>query len=272
MASDRSRRRALSLAVVVTFVVIVLYATGGVFSGLRTAANTVVEPFNWSVNEVARPIGHFFAGAVNYSDVVSQNQKLRYELGKAQQKSNELWSYERQLDQVSTELDVPFVGSLPTVAAQVTTLSPTNFAATVDIDKGRNQGILAGMPVVANGGLVGSVLSTTPNGATVRLISDTSSSIGVTYGNGATDIVVSGRGVNNGLAATSVPLTTTLSPGTLLATDGLEGGLFPAGLPVAKVATITLTPGAATYNLTLRPTADLRHLSYVDVVLWEPSA
>ena len=260
MASDRSRRRALALAGVATFVVIVLYATGGVFSGLRTAANTVVEPFNWSVNEVARPIGHFFAGAVNYSDVVSQNQKLRYELGKAQQQSNQLWSYERQLEQISTELNVPFVGSLPTVAAQVTTLSPTNFAATIDINKGRDQGELAGMPVVANGGLIGSVLSTTPNGATIRLISDTNSIIGVTFGNGTTDLLLSGRGVNNGLEATSIPLSTSLSPGTLLATDGLEGGLFPAGLPVARVSKVTLTPGAATYNLTLQPSADLAPL------------
>ncbi|MFZ1063816.1 MAG: rod shape-determining protein MreC [Acidimicrobiales bacterium] len=271
MATDRSRRRALTLGAALTVAVVALYATGGVFSGLRTTANAIVSPFNWSVNEVARPIGHFFAGAVNYGDVVAQNQKLRYELGKALQQENETWSFERQLEQVTTQLDVPFVGSLPTVAAQVTTLSPTNFAATVDIDKGRDQGLLVGMPVVANGGLVGSILSTTPNGATVRLISDTSSLIGVAFGKGTTPILVSGRGVNNGLSATSVPLSTSLSPGTVLATDGLQGGLYPPGLPVAKVSTVTLTPGAATYNLTLRPTADLRHLSYVDVVLWEPS-
>jgi rod shape-determining protein MreC len=271
VATDRTRRRALFAGAAFSVVIVVLYSTGGVFSGLRSAANTVVNPFSWSVNEVARPIGHFFAGAVNYGDVVAQNQKLRYELGEAELKSNEEWSFERQLEQISTRLDVPFVGSLPTVAAQVTTLSPTNFAATIDIDRGRNQGILEGMPVVANGGLIGSVLSTTPNGATVRLISDTSSIIGVTFGKGTTDLLLSGRGVNNGLSATSIPLSTSLSPGTLLATDGLEGGLFPAGLPVARVSKVTLTPGAATYNLTLEPTADLRHISYVDVVLWEPS-
>jgi rod shape-determining protein MreC len=271
MATDRSRRRALTLGATLTVVVVALYASGGVFSGLRTAANAVVSPFTWSVNEVARPIGHFFAGVVNYGDVVAQNQKLRYELGKAQQQENETWSFQRQLEQITTQLDVPFVGSLPTVTAQITTLSPTSFAATVDIDKGRDQGLLAGMPVVANGGLVGSIVSTTPNGATVRLISDTRSVVGVTFGKGTTPLVVSGRGVNNGLFATSVPLSTSLTPGTLLATDGLDGGLFPAGLPVARVSTVTLTPGAATYNLTLRPTADLRHLSYVDVVLWEPS-
>jgi rod shape-determining protein MreC len=163
------------------------------------------------------------------------------------------------------------VGSLPTVAAQVTAISPTNFAATVDISVGRENGVLAGMPVVANGGLVGSVIATTPHGATVRLISDTDSSIGVTYGNGKSTLLVSGRGVNNGLGASAIPLSTTISPGTIMATDGLEGGLFPPGLPVAKVSKVALTPGAATYNLVLRPTADLRFLSYLDVVLWEPS-
>jgi rod shape-determining protein MreC len=271
VATERSRRRALTAGVGVTALVVILYLTGGVASGLKGAANVVVSPFSWTVNQVARPIGHFLAGAINYSDVVGQNQKLRYELGQAQLRANEGWSFERQLQQISTRLHVPFVGSLPTVAAQVTALSPTNFAATVDISVGRDNGVLAGMPVVANGGLIGSVISTTPHGATVRLITDTNSSIGVTYGSGTTTLLISGRGVNNGLAATAIPLATSISPGTIIATDGLEGGLFPAGLPVAKVSKVSLTPGAATYNLILRPTADLRHLSYVDVVLWEPS-
>jgi len=38
-----------------------------------------------------------------------------------------------------------------------------------------------------------------------------------------------GRGPNNGLGATSVPLGTAIAPGTKLSTDGLNGGLYPAG-------------------------------------------
>jgi rod shape-determining protein MreC len=255
----------------VALVATLLYTTGGVVSGLRSTANLVVTPFSWSINAIARPLGHLFAGAVNYSDVVAQNAKLRYELGRARVADAEHWALQRQLEELTTELNVPFVGGLPVVAAQVSTFSPTSFAATVDISKGRSDGVLAGMPVVANGGLIGLVISTTPHGATVRLISDVNSSVGVTYGNATTSLVVSGRGVNNGLGASAVPLATTLRPGTLLRTDGLAGGLYPPGLPVAKVASITLTPGAATYDVALRPSADLRHLLYVDVVLWEPS-
>jgi len=272
VATDRSKRRAWTLGVAAAALLTVLALTGGVLTGLRSSANLLVTPFNWTVNEIARPIGHVFAGALNYSDVVAQNQKLRYELGRAELKANENWPLERQLQQLSTELNVPYVGSLPVVAAQVTTVSPTNFAATVDISKGRDDGVLVGMPVVANGGLVGSVIATTPRGATVRLISDVDSSVGVTFGDGKSSLVVTGRGVNNGLIATSVPLSTSITPGTKLATNGLEGALYPPGLPVAKVEKVSLTPGAATYNLTLRPTADLRHLLYLDVVLWEPPA
>jgi cell shape-determining protein MreC len=118
---------------------------------------------------------------------------------------------------------------------------------------------------------VGSVIATTPHGATVRLISDVNSAVGVTYGSNQLSLVVSGSGVNHGLGATAIPLTTSLNPGTVLYTDGLSGALYPPGLPVATVRKVSLTPGAATFDITLEPTADLRHMMYLDVVLWEPS-
>jgi rod shape-determining protein MreC len=272
VATDRSRRRTWTFSVAIVITLLILYLTTGVSSGLKGGANIVLTPFSWAVNSIARPLGHMFSGAVDYSDVVSQNEKLRYQLAKADEKLNEQWAYQREIQQISTTLNLRFVSSLPTVSAQVTTDSPTNFSATVGISKGRTSGILVGMPVVASGGLVGRVIATTSHGATVQLLSDTHSLVGVTFGTGATDLVVSGRGTNNGLAATSVPTDSGVEQGTRLSTDGLNGGLFPAGLPVATVKQITLTPGASTYNLNLKPAADLRHLAYLDVVLWEPAA
>jgi rod shape-determining protein MreC len=272
VATDRSRRRTWTFSVAIVVTLLILYLTTGVASGLRSGVNIVLTPFSWAVNTIAHPLGHMLAGTIDYSDVVAQNQKLRYQLAKANERANDGWAFARELQQLTTGLNVPFVGALPTVAAQVTTDSPTNFSASVTISKGRDSGILVGMPVVANGGLVGQVIATSANGATVRLISDTKSLVGVTFQSGATTLVVSGRGVNNGLGATSVPLNSGIHQGTRLSTDGLNGALFPAGLPVDTVKTVSLTPGAATYNLTLQPAANLRHLSYLDVILWEPAA
>ena len=161
--------------------------------------------------------------------------------------------------------------SLGTVVAQVTVISPTNFSATVTIDKGQDEGVMDGMPVVGDGGLVGRVIASSTHSSTVRLLSDTGSVVGATFGNGQTSVLISGQGLNNPLNVTQIPVTASLGVGSLLSTNGLQGGLFPPGLPVGRVTKLLVNPGASSYSVSLAPTANLNNLAYVDVVLWEPS-
>jgi rod shape-determining protein MreC len=271
VASARSRRSAIIGGLVVVGVALLIVVSGSLVGGLKSAGRVVVAPFAWTINAVARPVANLFSGAVNYSDVVHQNQQLRAELGRAQMQVSEQQALRQQLAQLTNALHLPFVGNVPTLVAQVTTNSPTNFAATITISKGTGDGVLVGMPIVANGGLIGRVISVTNHSATVQLITDQDSVVGATFGTGHQDVLVFGRGVNNPLGVSAITLATALAPGTVFSTNGLQGGLFPPGIPVAKVATATLTPGAATWDLSLTPTADLAHLHYVDVMLWEPS-
>jgi cell shape-determining protein MreC len=54
-------------------------------------------------------------------------------------------------------------------------------------------------------------------------------------------------------------------------TDGLQGGLFPAGIPVGTIAgPPTAARGSTEESASIAPLADLNELAYVDVVLWEP--
>lgn len=271
MPLRRSTRRNLTLLSGLVATLIGLQLSVGAVSGLRTIANGAVSPFAAAIRFIAVPVGHAFSGSFSYSSLVQQNQQLRYELGQAQLRLNESHAFQLKMAQISSELKIPFVGSLPTVAAQVSSFAPTSFAATIDISKGRDDGVLVGMPVVANGGLVGTIISTTLHGSTVRLLTDQRSQFGTTFAKQPASVIISGQGLNNGLAATNVPISYNIRPGMMVFTDGLLGGLYPAGLPVARVSNVRLTPGAATYELNFRPTADLRHIFYVDVVLWEPS-
>lgn len=272
MPLRRSTRRNVTLLSGLAVTLIALQLTVGMVSGLRTIANGAVSPFAAVIRSIATPIGHALSGSLNYSSLVQQNQQLRSQLAHAQLQLNESRAYQEQMAHMSAELNVPFIGTLPTVAARVSSFAPTSFAATIDISKGRDDGVLVGMPVVANGGLIGTVISTTLHGATVRLLTDQHSQFGTVFSNQSTSVIVSGQGLNNGLAATNVPISFNVRLGMTVFTDGLNGGLYPPGLPVAKVTKVRLTPGAATYELSFRPTADLRHIFYVDVVLWEPSA
>ena len=271
MASDRSRRRIFLTGVVGTLIIVTIYVTGGVVAGAKGVAHAVVFPFSWAADFVAKPVGHMAAGMVNYSDVAAQNKQLRYLLGQETLRANQNAIAAEQLRQLTNALHVHVASSLGTLIAQVTVLSPTNFSASVTIDKGQDDGVMEGMPVVGDGGLAGRVIATTSHSATVRLLTDTGSVIGATFGNGATPVLISGEGLNNPLSVSQIPVTASLGVGSLLSTNGLQGGLFPPGLPVGRVTKLLINPGASSYSVSLAPTADLSTLAYVDVVLWEPS-
>ena len=58
---------------------------------------------------------------------------------------------EQRLKQLSALLHLPFVGNLQTVPAEVTNYGTSNFAATIDISVGRDDGVQLNMPVVGDG-------------------------------------------------------------------------------------------------------------------------
>jgi len=249
-----------------------VYQAGGVANGIRATAGGILRPFTWTVNAIAQPIGHLFAGAANYSNLLAQNATLRAELGRAQMSASENTGALAQLAQIDAELHIPFVATTPKVIAPVNGVSPTNFAATISLARGSGDGVLPGMPVVANGGLVGTVLSTTNHGSIVRLITDPNEVVSVTFGSRSVNGLVSGRGVNGGLSLSAIAVTAPLRVGENLDTSSVAGGTMPSGIPVATVTALSITPGSSVYTASVAPVADLAHLYYVDVLLWEPAA
>jgi rod shape-determining protein MreC len=219
---------------------------------------------------VTKPIGETIAGAFNYGDVVAQNHALEREVAQLQLAQREASFDRQQLHDVLALARLPFLGSLPVATAQLTTQNLSDFTATISIDKGSASGVLAGMPVVGGGGLVGIVTSTTSGSATVTLLTDASGSVGVSFGGGRYDAVLHGQGPGNNLAANFVAPGTPVHHGETMFTDGLQGGLFPAGIPVGTVETSTTRRGATQLSVSVTPLANLTHMDYVDVVLWEP--
>src|SRR5207302_10555489 len=71
------------------------------------------------------------------------------------------------------------VCDIPTVSASMVSTTASNFELTVEIDRGTDAGIAKDMPVVAASGLVGRVTRVSRSRATVLLITDPSSAVGV---------------------------------------------------------------------------------------------
>ena len=279
MATPRRSRRprtTLLILVLVSITIITLDARGGfhrITSGLKTVASDAFAPIRSGVDDIIEPVGSFLAGAVHYGAVRQQNQKLQAEIDQLRSARTTQVDTEQRLKQLSALLHLPFVGNYETVPAEVTNYGTSDFAATVDISVGRNDGVQLNMPVVGMGGLVGQVVQANHSTATVRLITDGQSQIGVRYGSGANSLaVISGHGPGKPLSAELVPTNTVLPPGTTFITSGLPNADFPGDIPVATVTSTSNGTTASQESVNLQPLADLSHLRYVSVVIYGPSS
>jgi cell shape-determining protein MreC len=61
-----------------------------------------------------------------------------------------------------------------------------------------------------------------------------------------------------------------VTDGEILFTSGLAHGLYPEGLPVARLNASPASSGTSQEDVTATPIAGLTDLQYVDVLEWEP--
>ncbi|MHB1710238.1 MAG: rod shape-determining protein MreC [Acidimicrobiales bacterium] len=259
----------------VSITIITLDARGGlgrITSGLKSVAADAFSPIRSGVDGIVEPIGSFLAGAVHYGAVRQQNQKLAQEVHRLLAQKDGNAQTRQSLQQLSSLLHLPYIGNLQTVPAEVIAYDTSNFAATINIDVGRDNGVQYNMPVVAAGGLVGRVVQANHHTATVRLITDGASSVGALYGTPGSYALVAGQGSGRPLSGQLVPAGSPLSRGELFVTSGLNGAIFPPNIPIARVTGTKNGVSATQESVTLKPVADLTALRYVSVVLWDPAA
>jgi rod shape-determining protein MreC len=276
----RSRRSRRTLTVVVLVVVSLSLIsldlngrTHSVTSGIKSVANDVYSPFRQGVADIINPIGNFFAGAFNYGAVQSENEQLQRQIGQLRATQAEKGFETNQLRLLTQLEKLPFLGSLPTVTAQTRDSYSSNFTATITLDKGRDDGVDVGFPVVGAGGLVGQVIQSFHHTSVVRLLTDGQSKVGVVFGpNNKYTAIVDGQGPGNDATADLVAPNTPLRKGEHMYTSGLQAAEFPPGIPVATVSSFHTPSGASQISITVEPSANLGQLAYVDVVQWVPNA
>ena len=246
----------------------------GVLSDARSKFSDAFAPLQRATHAALRPIGDFLTGALDYGSLKSENQSLRRQLAQVQAQAATAAAEQQQAEQVLKEEGLSFVGSIPTVAAQIINVGPSNFDNTVTIDKGTANGIAAGEPVVAAGGLVGTVQSASRRTATIELLTDPNFSVGVNLQGGNVGSA-SGAGRTLPLHIT-VDSTNLHAPaqkvGDVLTTSGLKLERFPKAIPVGKVSKARQIPGAVEPDIEITPMVNLNQLSYLQILLWTPQS
>lgn len=278
MATSRrqtSQRLTLLILVVASITAITLDyrgPTSRAIGSLRNGARDALSPVQHVFSDVFRPVGDFFAGAVDYSTVSDDNAVLRRQLGDLRRQALEDEGAEQQLQEVLSLERLPFLQNSKDVLADVVSGPSSNYELTFEIDRGTADGVADGMPVVSGAGLVGTVIASAGATAVVRLVTDPSSDVGIRFPDGTIATVV-GQGLDDPLAVQNLPASApSARRGQLVVTSGVEGGAFPADIPVGTVSAVRSSNGSFNQDVAVKPVADLSALQYVAVIQWLPAA
>lgn len=202
-------------------------------------------------------------------ELQKENAALKAQLDEANGKLATTGDAIRERDNLAQLLALRTPGDVPKVIARVTAVGASNFDSTMEIGKGSDGGIRTGNPVVTGTGLIGRVIETTRSRSTVLLITDTTFNVSVRLPGGQVAAAV-GDGFDNPMRLDLVDLDDPLNEGDVIVTSGLNHSLYPAGIPVGTVKSVSAGVHDLRKNVRLNPASDLHTSTEVAVLQWTP--
>ena len=136
------------------------------------------------------------------------------------------------------------------------------------LDRGRRSGIYVGQAVLDQDGVIGQVSRVFAAHSLITPLAAPRHMLPVRLARTGLTTLVRGRGIGQPLEVLFLPEASDIRQGDLLVSSGL-GGRFPAGFPVARVATIVRDVNAQFLRIDAVPAADLRVADLV-LLLWPP--
>jgi rod shape-determining protein MreC len=151
------------------------------------------------------------------------------------------------------------------VASEVLYDAPDPFSRKVIIDRGTQHGIVLASPVINELGVLGQVTRVYPHTAEVTLLTDKEAAIPVLNNRTQARSAAFGNSAGAGMELRFMAGNADVQVDDALSTSGVDG-IYPPGLPVAKVVTIDRHVDAGFARITLAPLAEPDHVRHVLVL------
>ncbi len=206
---------------------------------LRATLATVLYPVQWLALQPVRgaqSLSDYFGGL---KQAQNQTDQTRKKLARQLLRSGQVEQLSQENARLRELLDLRGKLTTPAMAAEVLYNGADPYTQKVILDKGTLRGVVAGSPVIDEYGVLGQVTMVYPLVSEVTLVSDRKLYIPVlNVRTGARSVVFGDQnGATDLLELRFMGSNADVLPGDLLTTSGVDG-VYPAGLPVAKVERI----------------------------------
>ena len=233
---------------------------------IRSAISVVIYPIQYLVN-LPVAVGEWMGESVSSRETLTEeNERLRMQhlLFKAQLQKLAALQVEnvrlRELLQSSKK-----VGE-NVLIAELLTVDLDPFTRQIVINKGTNDNVYLGQPVLDAEGIMGQIIHAGPFSSTAMLITDPNHAIPVHVNRNGLRAIAIGTGAPDVLEIPYLPNSADVVVGDLLTSSGL-GGRFPRDYPVARITQVTVNPTQPYATVTAEPIALLERSREV-LLVW----
>ena len=249
---------------------VVALALGGYFSSASNVfTGSLVNVQTWFATRFTA-IQDFLTAPRDMASLRQRNTELEAEVSELQTQIIQLQQEVGETQSLRALLD--FAQARPENryrGAAVIGRDPSPFLHYVIINRGSNDGIRRGMPVVTNQGLVGRIDAVIADAARVQLVTDPASTVNIRLQNAEVEASLSGS-VTGDVALDLIPQDTNIQPGDLVLTSGLGGG-YPPDLIVGQVVNVRTRDFDLFQQATVQPVVDFNRLQIVLIIVnFEP--
>lgn len=234
-------------------------------ASLRQIAAVVVYPLQRvaaAPASIVRRIGDFFT---THGSLREDHARLARESHESAALLLQLKALQAENAQLRELLDARERLNIELAAAEVLYAARDPFTRKVIIDRGSQHGVRAGQPVVDDRGLVGQVTRAYPWLAEVTLVTDKGQFVPVQNVRNGLRAVLSGTGSDGALELRFIPLNADFQIGDELVTSGIDG-VYPPGLPVARVTNIERSADQIFARITGTPLGGVANYTHVLIV------
>jgi rod shape-determining protein MreC len=253
-------------ALALLIVGILLLALGGYLAPIsRVALSPFISTQTWLASRYLA-IRDFFTAPGDVTRLSQLNTQLEAEVARLQSQIIELQQENSELEVLSALLDFARThaeNEYKTAAVIGRDISP--FLHYIIINRGSDDGLRRGMPVVSSQGLVGRVAAVTAGGARAQLISDPDTAINVRIQPSGAEALLQGS-ITGDLTVEAIPQDAKIQNGDLVLTSGL-GGNYPPDILIGQISGVRQRPVELFQSATVEPVVDFSLLEIVLVIV-----
>lgn len=197
--------------------------------------------------------------------LIKENKRLKVHNMILQQQIQKQVSLEVENIQLRELFNASEVVDDKVLITSVVDINPDPYIKQVTINKGANDGVFIGQPVLDAYGLLGQVIDVMPYSSRVLMLADSNHTVPVQITRNGVRAIAMGTGSLSELELIYVPITADIKVGDLLVSSGL-GQRYPKGYPVASVTQVNHIPGSAFLQIKAQPSAKLDRSRYLMLV------